>query len=302
MHSFIFSIYLLLFYDKIDKVMHMGLRIGDVNQMVVNRKTDIGYMLDSGLDQVFLHNNESLHQELKAGDAVEAFLYYDNKGRLAATLKKPYITVSKPGFLQVTDVNEDIGVFLDMGIAKDLLLSYEDLPRDIQSWPQVGDKLYITIKVKGKLVGKIAAKQDIQIHPEEDLPLMQTQEGYVQKIGQAGINILTEAGHFIFVHHSMIDQKLRYGQKVNVKVTFLSDKGYTGSLKDQKEVKRFDDANEILSYLIRHHEMPLTSDSTPEEIEHYFNMSKKAFKRALGNLYKERKVVFEDGKTVLVKS
>jgi predicted RNA-binding protein (virulence factor B family) len=259
-------------------------------------------MLDSGLDQVFLHNNESLHQELKAGDAVEAFLYYDNKGRLAATLKKPYITVSKPGFLRVTDVNEDIGVFLDMGIAKDLLLSYEDLPRDIDAWPQVGDKLYITIKVKGKLVGKIASKLDVTLHPEDDLPLMQTQEGYVQKIGQAGVNILTETGHFIFVHQSMMDQKLRYGQKVNVKVTFLSEKGYTGSLKDQKEVKRFDDANEILSYLIRHNEMPLTSDSTPEEIDHYFKMSKKAFKRALGNLYKERKIVFEDGKTILVKS
>jgi predicted RNA-binding protein (virulence factor B family) len=48
--------------------------------------------------------------------------------------------------------------------------------------------------------------------------------------------------------------------------------------------------------------MPLTSDSTPEEIDHYFKMSKKAFKRALGNLYKERKIVFEDGKTILVKS
>jgi predicted RNA-binding protein (virulence factor B family) len=282
--------------------MQMGLRIGDVNQMVVNRKTDIGYMLDLGLEQVFLHNNESLHQELKAGDAVEAFLYYDNKGRLAATLKAPIITVSQPGFLQVTDVNEDLGVFLDMGIAKDLLLSFEDLPRDIMKWPRVGDMLYIVLKVKGKLVGKIASKSEILLKPLSELELMKDVFGYVQKIGAAGINVLTEDGHMIFVHHSMIKEDVRYGEKIKVKVTYLSDKGYTGSMMEQKEVKRFDDANEILSYLIRNNDMPLTSDSTPEEIEHYFKMSKKAFKRALGNLYRERKIIFEDGKTILVKS
>lgn len=280
----------------------MELRIGDVNQMVVNRKTDIGYMLDLGLEQVFLHNNESLHKELKAGDAVEAFLYYDNKGRLAATLKEPIITVSKPGFVRVTDVNQDLGVFLDMGIAKDLLLSFEDLPRDMSQWPIVGDMLYIVLKVKGKLVGKIASKTDIILKPEKDLELMHDVYGYVQKIGAAGINVLTEDGHMVFIHHSMMKQDVRYGEKIKVKVTYFSDKGYTGSLIEQKEVKRFDDANEILSYLIRSGELPLTSDSTPEEIEHYFKMSKKAFKRALGNLYKERKIKFEDGKTILVKS
>lgn len=279
----------------------MALYIGDINHMVVNRKTDIGYMLDSGLDQVFLHNNESLHQELKAGDAVDAFLYFDNKGRLAATLKKPLVTVTQPGFLTVSDYKEDLGVFFDMGIAKELLLSYEDLPRNHEQWPQIGDRLYVYLKVKGKLVAKIAAKQDVLLKPAKELALKTSVKGYVQRIGQEGVNVLTEDGHFIFVHKTMIKHPVRYGEEVEVKVTFLSEKGYTGSLAEQKEVQLFDDANMILSYLIREGEMPLTADSSPEEIDNMFNLSKKAFKRAIGHLYKERRIIFEDGKTRLVK-
>lgn len=281
----------------------MALMIGEVNRMVVNRKTDIGYMLDLGLDQVFLHNNESLHRELKAGETVDAFLYFDNKGRLAATLKTPLITVSKPGFLKVSDIKEDLGVFLDMGIAKEVLLSFEDLPRNHEKWPIVGDTLYVTLRVKGKLVAKLASKSDVTLKPANELELKSSVKAFVQKIGQEGVNLLTPDGHFIFVHHTMIKRELRLGEEVEVKVTFLSDKGYTGSLAEQKEVQRFDDANTILSYIIRENgEMPLTSDSSPEDIDKVFKMSKKAFKRALGNLYKERKIKFEDGKTILVKS
>lgn len=280
----------------------MALMIGEVNRMVVNRKTDIGYMLDLGLDQVFLHNNESLHKELKAGETVDAFLYFDNKGRLAATLKTPLITVKKPGFLKVSDIKEDLGVFLDMGIAKEVLLSYEDLPRNHEKWPIIGYTLYVMLRVKGKLVAKLASKTDVILKPEKELELKSSVKAIVQKIGQEGVNLLTPDGHFVFVHHTMIKNELRLGEEVEVKVTYLSEKGYTGSLADQKEVQRFDDSNIILSYLIRQEGiMPLTSDSTPEEIDKVFNMSKKAFKRALGNLYKERKINFEDGKTILVK-
>jgi hypothetical protein len=99
----------------------------------------------------------------------------------------------------------------------------------------------------------------------------------------------------------MIKRKIRYGQEVEVKVTYHSEKGYSGSLVAQKEVAIYDDANTILSYVIRNGGMYLTSDSTPEEIDRIFKMSKKAFKRALGHLYKERKIDFVDGKTILVK-
>jgi len=280
---------------------HMSLKIGEINSLTVNRKTDIGYMLESDTEQVFLHFNESNHEELKKGDIVSAFLYYDQKARLAATLKMPHITISKPGFLRVSAVHEELGVFLDMGISKELLLSFEDLPYDHDLWPKVDDILYVIIKIKSRFVAKIASKEEVKIIPLNELKLMDTIEARVQKIGKEGINLLTEEGHFIFVHHSNLKEKYRLGQLLNCKVTFKSEKGYTGFLGLQKEKLIYDDANIILSHLIRHGDLNLTSDSSPEEIKETFDMSKKAFKRALGTLYKDRKIDFVDNKTILVK-
>ena len=279
----------------------MSLMVGEINQLVVNRKTDIGYMLDSSEGEVFLHFNESLHRELKPGETVDAFLYFDQKARLAATLKTPYITVSRPGFLRVSDINETLGVFLDMGIAKELLLSIDDLPFDHDEWPVVGDVLYVSIRIKSKFVAKIASKEEVKLVPEKELDIKEKVVARVQRIGREGANLLTQDGHWIFVHNSMYKGPLRYGQEVEVKVNYHSEKGYTGSLIAQKEVAIFEDANIILSFIVRQGFMNLTADSTPEEIYLVFAMSKKAFKRALGHLYKERKIDFVDGKTVLVK-
>lgn len=278
----------------------MELKIGQINELIVNRKTDIGFMLDSDEGEVFLHNNESLFQTLEAGQEVSAFLYFDQKGRLAATLKTPIITVGNPGFLTVAAVHEYLGVFLDMGIAKELLLSADDLPYDKEQWPKQGDIVYASIKVKGKLVAKLVSKEDFKEVAEKEIELKEKRKARVQKIGEFGVNLLTTDFNWIFVHNSMFKNKLNYGQEVEVKVTYKSDKGYTGSLIAQKEVAIYDDANIILEYLIHNKEMNLTASSSPEEIYELFQVSKKAFKRGLGNLYKERKVDFVDGKTILV--
>jgi len=279
----------------------MSIKIGETQQLIVDRKTDIGYMLTSEQDEVFLHFNESLHQTLNPGDLVDAFLYLDHKGRVAATLKIPFISVERPAFLEVKDVVSSLGVFLDMGISKDVLLSKDDLPFDYDLWPMVGDMIYVVLHIKGKMVAKLASKSDIILKPEETLNVKDELDCYVQNIGKNGLNLLSEEGHLVFVHQSMYQGKYRLGQKVHVTITFISEKGINGSLIEQKEVKIFDDANIILSYLIRHGDLELDSDSSPEAIKEIFDMSKKAFKRALGHLYKERKIIFVDGKTKLVK-
>jgi predicted RNA-binding protein (virulence factor B family) len=279
----------------------MSIKIGETQNLKVDRKTDIGYMLTSDKDEVFLHFNESLHQTLNPGDLVDAFLYLDHKGRVAATLKTAYLSVERPAFLDVKDVHPQLGVFLDMGISKDLLLSKDDLPFDKDLWPKVGDKLYVSLYVKGKMVAKIANKSDIDLKPEAVLKPKDKIECYVYQIGKIGLNLLSLEGHQVFVHESMYQGKHRLGQKEDVTVTFISEKGINGSLIEQKEVKLFDDANIILSHLIRYGDMNLDSNSSPEDISKVFDMSKKAFKRALGHLYKERKIDFIDGKTKLVK-
>jgi hypothetical protein len=290
----------MLYYGKISKGDMMSIKIGETNQMVVVRKTDIGYMLDDEPELVFLHNNDTNHQILNPGDVVFAFIYFDNKGRVAATLKKPLIEMNRPAFLEVTAINPSLGVFLEMGINKELLLSKDDLPLDMSSWPQKGDMLYVSLRLKGRLVAKRCDLNEITLKPTEPLTLKQTVSAYVHRIGKQGVNLITKAGHVIFVHESLVKEPIRYGQLVDVKITYISEKGYSGSLGEQKEVQMHEDARNILSYIVRNGAMDLTSDSSSEAIYETFKLSKKAFKRALGSLYKQRRIDFKDNQTVLV--
>ena len=270
---------------------------GTIQKLIVNRKTDIGYMLTKNDDSVFLHFNESLKQDLQSGDEVDAFIYIDGKGRQAATLKMPFITIDKPACLKVNSVIPDLGVFLDMGISKDVLLSTEDLPNNLKYWPIIGDKLWVTLRVKGKMVAKLMTKHDMDNNI--DIPLKTNVDAIIMKIGQQGLNAITDDGVWLFIHESMYQGTYHLGERVSVHLTYASDRGYSGSLLVQKEEAMDHDANMILEVLKEKKHIPLDSDASPEDIKRYFGISKKAFKRAIGRLYKLRKIEFKDGKTFL---
>ncbi|MBN3490715.1 hypothetical protein JV173_04210 [Acholeplasma equirhinis] len=280
----------------------MALMIGKINTLKVDRKTDIAYSLkDEKGEEVFLHVNESGREELKKGSLVEAFLYYDAKGRLAATLSRPKITVGDPGELEVVSVSPNLGVFLDLGISKDVLLSKDDLPKDESLWPQVGDKVYVDLKIKTRMTARLVPPQEFRV-VLGNLEIGEEIEGFVQGIGNIGYFILTAPGNIILVKKSNTRHSYRLGEPVSVKVTYETKQGYEGSLSKFKEEVRLDDSNMILEYLESHGGvMPYTADTESELVVETFGLSRKAFKRALGLLYKKRKINFKDGKTYLVK-
>ncbi|MFA6801315.1 MAG: S1-like domain-containing RNA-binding protein, partial [Acholeplasmataceae bacterium] len=264
----------------------------------VLRKTDIGYMLSDGNEEVFLHFNESMHQDLSVNQVVDAFLYFDQKGRVAATLQTPKITLKEPARLNVVTINDDLGVFLDMGIHKDLLLSIDELPLDRHLWPHIGDRILVKMIQKNRLTAKPINKEDLNI--DKDIELKEKVEATIQKIGHAGLNALTDDDVWVFIHNTMYEEDIWLGKRVLVLITHKSEKGYSGSLLKQKENKMVDDADIILQYLIKNKEMTLDATSTPEDIFETFQMSKKAFKRAIGILYKQRRIDFVEGKTKLL--
>lgn len=271
--------------------------IGNINQLKVNRKTDIGYMLSDGKNEVFLHFNESNFKDLNDGDTVEAFLYYDAKGRLSATLDKPLITVDQDAFLKVVDVKRDLGVFVDMGISKDLLVSKDDLPFSFSLWPEIGDILYLRLIHKNRLTGKPLSKSDIDVNYQaQENDILQ---GYVIRTSKEGLDVLTENLTSIFVHHTQTRKPYRLGEKVEVKIIRTYEHTLNGSLIKQKENQMDQDAKRVYEYLRVHKQMPLGNHSSPEEIFQTFHLSKKAFKRALGMLYRERLIHFEGSLTKL---
>jgi uncharacterized protein len=280
------------------QVNDMSLEAGRIYRLVVNRITDLGYMLALKDEEVFLHVNESMHRNPKVKDTVEAFLYHDFKGRLSATLQMPLATTDRPAVLEVKEAVPGLGVFMDIGISKDILLSKDDLPSDRTLWPRPGDRLHCKLSPKGRLHAEPVMPEGTD-GPE---PVQgDSINGHVQLIGKEGINIVTDDLVTVFVHNSALEETVRLGQPVTATVTFVSQKGISASMSRRKEERIDDDSKTILDYLVANGSMPLDADSPPERIRLMFSMSKKAFKRALGALYKERKIVFKDGRTVLIK-
>jgi predicted RNA-binding protein (virulence factor B family) len=282
--------------------MNMDQNLGKIRNYSVLRETQLGYILSDGETEYFLHRNESKYQKLLPGDQVKAFIYSDKQGRLAATLYLPELSSEKVGFARVVDVNYNLGLFLNIGISKDVLLSRDDLPEDRELWPQAEDRLVCRLKVRGtRLLAKLATKDEILEGAAKELSPDEKVNGYVYRITKDGINLVTEDFAVIFVYYTNLRKKYRLGEKVEVKIIRKNDDDYSGTTIEQKEKMLKTDQELILAYLKDHQGvMAITEKSDALVIYRVFNMSKKAFKNALGSLYKERKIEIFDDKIVLL--
>lgn len=280
----------------------MPLLIGEINKLRVKRETDISYILvqDNEPFEVFMHFNQAT-KRLQENELVDVFLYYDNKHRLCATMEDPIITTKKYGFVKCVSQKENVGCFMNIGIAKDILLSKDILPTNTKAWPRPNDTLPCILKVKkDSLVCKIISRDDITVK-NASLKINDTISAYVISFTSTGLLAVDEAFNVIYVHKSMIRKKYRLGEEIILTIININKKGeYNGSTITQKETMRLSDSEMLLNYL---KEMggiiPLGNLSSPEDIAKIFTLSKSAFKRAVGALYKERLIEIEDYRIIL---
>ena len=194
--------------------------LGYINKFVVDRETQLGYVIKKDDNEFFLHRNECCGKTPMVGETLEAFIYVDKKGREAATLHLPTITCSKVGMGEVVLVKEDLGAFVNIGISKDILLSKDDLPLGFRNWPKVGDKVACSMKIRArKLVLKLASKNEI-LKSSENVNIAENEkvDAYVYRITDDGINLVTEDLNVIFVYKNNYRGKYHIGQKANVKI------------------------------------------------------------------------------------
>lgn len=272
------------------------MELGKINTLRVLRETDISYLLTDGLDEVFLHKKEALKPYVDY-EEIDVFVYKDNEGRLTASTKTPKLTLGGFAKLEVVGSHPKYGVFLNYGLVKDLLLSLDDLPEESAYWPQIGDQLYVSMKIsKERLFAQIPSRNEMAnrfetIERPEELHEI---EIIVTHFLDNGVVGFSDEGFEVFLHRNNFRRKLRMGERVNVQIIQKNPHNYSGQLIEQKEMMLDKDAQLILDYLESHGgSMRFTDKSDPELISKVFHMSKSAFKRALGKLYKERKVILD---------
>ena len=280
--------------------------IADYNNLKVVRKSDLGYMLsDNENNEVLLHFREA-KAEYNTGDNVRVFLYYDKKHRLCATENEVKVTLSHPGFLEVVEIISGTGIFVSNNTGKDILISTDYLPYDFSLWPEVGETLPVLLKVKKETIFAKPLNHFELVEladANNKYALNELVDAHIIHITEAGMSLATNDFKNIFVHKTMFRGKYHVGQNVQTKIIHIKNNNeYNGSLIEQKENQIDPDKEFLLKYLKSHNDtMPLDAKSSSEEVEKLLPLSRKAFKRALGGLYKEEKIYFEDGKTFLKK-
>lgn len=280
--------------------------LGQVVHLKVVRITEFGYFLTDGKEDVMLHKNEA-KREYTEGENAEVFLYTDAKGRIAATDTIPFITVNKYGWAEVTDVKPGVGIFLNIGIKKELLLGEEDLPSHKSVWPIKGDMLFTTIRISrnNRMFARLATEKVM-----EELAVKATKkdfnknvQGHIYRTAKVGSWIYTTEGFKGFIHESQTEKEPRLGEKVEGRIIDVKvDGSINVSLLGRKHETLDQDAERIFAFLqSRNGAMPYSDKSMPEDIMERFNLSKGAFKRALGRLMKDGKIYQEEGWTYMKK-
>jgi hypothetical protein len=263
--------------------------IGKINKLRVVKELDFGVYLDGGQSGEILMPRRYVPADCKPDDEVEVFIYLDSEDRLIATTEKPFAMVGDFALLEVTSVNS-VGAFMDWGLLKDLLVPYRE-----QSQPMQRDKTYM---VYDSISNRIVASSKIdkfldnmppnyEVGQEVDLIIAnQTELGY-----KAIINKL----HTGIIYKNEVFQTLKRGQKL---------KGYIKKVREDEKIdlsllkphyRKVDDVSEIILNKLKENGgfIDVTDKSPAESIYDMFGVSKKAYKMAVGNLYKAKRIILE---------
>ncbi|MNW25203.1 hypothetical protein D3C74_19410 [compost metagenome] len=289
----------------------MMLTAGTYANIMVDREVSpYGYFLSVGAQDVLLHYTE-LTREIEIGERLDVFIFYDTEDRIAATMKKPYLTLGEMAKLQVADIHPRLGCFLEMGLGRQLLLPIRELPENKDLHPKVGDYVFAIMEhdKQGRLRAKLAGEQELAplaFHAPQSW-VNTWVEATVYKPLQMGTFVLVDGGVLGFgaigmIHSSERSRLLRLGEQVKVRVTHVREDGRVNlAMAPRKEVGRDEDSERLLAFLKERPGggMPYSDMTPPDIIKQRFGISKSAFKRAIGKLMKEGIVVQEENWTYL---
>ena len=282
-------------------------KIGEIISAKVTDENDKYYYAQiDGL--TYEIDKSELQKPLKIGGVVTGFAYENEKHNLQITKNIPDVRLGHYAWGEVTDIRRDLGVFVNIGLPnKDVVVSLDELPTIKELWPQRGDKLMITLRIdkKDRLWGELASAdilQAVRIPAKPDMKNKQV-KATVYRLKMVGTLVITPDYNFGFIHPDERQHEPRLGEEVDARVIGVREDGVLNlSLRPRAYEAISDDAAMLLTLLQRSstHSLPFTDKSDPKQIKKYFGMSKSQFKRAVGNLYKQRKITQNENGLFLV--
>ncbi|MBR3013411.1 MAG: GntR family transcriptional regulator [Bacteroidaceae bacterium] len=279
----------------------MSILLGKYNQLEVVKFVDFGLYLNGGDDGEILLPKRYIPEGTKEGDLLNVFLYLDNEERLVATTQTPLIQVGEFGYLEVSWVNQ-YGAFLNWGLMKDLFVPFRE-----QKMRMVQGKSYIVYCYQDEESFRLMASAKVDKFLSKERPPYEAGEQVNILIWQKtelGFKAIVENKYAALLYDSEIFQPLHTGMQLKAFVKQVREDGKIDLILQKAGPRKVDDfAETLLKYIREHNGFTSFNDkSDAEEIYQTFGVSKKTFKKAVGELYKMRLIILQpDGISLNIK-
>ncbi|MGL4981219.1 MAG: CvfB family protein [Fusobacteriaceae bacterium] len=266
------------------------IKIGKRQKMIVDSITKIGAHLKSideeSEETVLLPNNEMEERETNIGDEIEVLVYRDSEDRLTATFRKTEAIVGTLAKLEVVDINPNLGAFLNWGLNKDVLLPIGQQNIRVQ----IGESHLVGLYEDSK--GRVSATMKIYnfLLPCKDYKKGDQVSGTVYNINpEIGVFVAVDDRYFGLIPNNECYKNLEVGDVVDVRVIRVREDGKLDLSTKAIVSEQMDaDSTFILEKMnLLQDKFRFNDSSSPEDIKDFFDMSKKAFKRAMGSLLKK---------------
>ena len=266
--------------------------LGKRNLLSIVRESEPGLYLDGGELGEILLPGRYIPRNLAQGDKLDVFIYRDSKDRLVATTDTPFAMAGEFAYLKVLSINQQIGVFLDWGLPKDLLLPFREHSEALK----VGDRVVVFIFVDPKTDRIVATTRHHRHISKLPPPYRDGQpvSFILTERTPLGYSAIVENTHRGLLYHNNLIGTLAVGQKMRGFVQKVRPGGKIDLSLDAAGYGRVRSLTEQILESLEEHKgrLAFDDDSTPESIRGEFGVSKKAFKQALGALYKLGKIRF----------
>lgn len=267
--------------------------IGKYNTLKVVKTVDFGVYLDGGGQGEILLPTRYVPENTDVDDELEVFIYLDSEDRIIATTEEPYATVNEFAFLEAKAITS-VGAFLDWGLPKDLFVPFREQKTKMEEGESYVVYIYFDLESR-----RIAASSKLEKFVD-NIPVEYEEEQKVELLiankTDLGFRAIIEDAHWGMLYANEVFTPLSPGQRIF---------GYIKKIREDEKIdlslykpgyQQIDDTSEtLLNYLKNNNgKIPLTDKSSPEEISNLFGISKKNFKKAVGNLYKRKLILIEE--------
>lgn len=273
--------------------------LGTTSELQVIKAVDFGLYLDGGELGEILLPARYVPAGCQPGDWLDVFIYLDSEDKLIATTEKPHAEIGECAYLRVVDTNA-VGAFMDWGLPKDLFVPFKE-----QRVPMLTGRSYVVAVFEdntGRICGSSKLDHFLNEKAEGRFRKMQAVDLLIASRSDLGYKAVIDGTHLGLIHSADALVALSPGQRMTGYIKLVrADDAIDLALQQRGEQMRYSLTKHILEDLAENGgTSPLTDKSPAEDIFARFQVSKGNYKKAIGQLYKEKKIVIGTDAITLV--